>query len=201
MPNAPFLAPERDNAFKRGRAKGGATTYYSIPGVICTATSTTSIGPLTDVDLYAPFFADTPIVIDQAALEVTTLEAAKNLRAGIYAADTDWQPVGAPLLDSGNISTATTGVKTYTPGTPLLLPRGRYLEVFNTSMTTGSYRVWNGSFLGANLRTALGATSFTSVFSVTRAFAAFPTPGTAWDTTSGSNVNTEYPILLRVSKP
>ena len=198
MPNAPFLAPERDSAFKVGRAKGAGTTYYSIPGVVATVRGSHS--STSGTDFYAPWAARTPIIIDQLVCEVTTT-GGTNHRMGFYAADTNWQPVGAPLADSGNLDSTTTGIKTYTPGTAIFVPRGRYVSVFNADNASLGAR----SFLGTT-ETSYGNNSgvlaFVNQLYVTRAYAAFPTPGTAWDTVSlfGSSWQ-EHIVMYRVSQP
>jgi len=198
MPTAPFLAPERDNAFKRGRAKGAGVTYYMVPGISFVATTTPAF--IQHRDIYAPFFVDTPLVIDQAAIDVTVNQTG-NARLGLYLADADWQPVGAPLLDSGDISTATTGVKTYTPGTPLYLPRGRYLSVVNTDAATpATVNGWRGAIVTTVSTTAFGNCVFR--LSVGRTYAAFPSPGTAWDTIAvAATVGIAHYVLYRVSTP
>lgn len=202
MPLAPFLAPERDNAFKRGRGKGGGTTFYTVPGVAFNAVPlTSSLGQ--NSDRYSPFFVDSPIVVDQLAFEVTT-GAALNVRVGIYPADTDWQPAAgaAPLADSGSISVAATGVKTYTPGTAVYLPRGRYLSVITASANGSSVRAMIGSPPGAPLETALSSTPFETYFIASRAYAAFPTPGTAWTSTLSTDSPGPYHIVVyRITQP
>lgn len=199
MPNAPFLAPERDPALKIGRPKAsGGTVYYAIPGFTCSGNAVEQFGP--NIDYYFPMWTPTPILVDQIAAEVTTVHAANNFRIGLYLADTNWQPVGGPLADSGDISTATTGVKTYTPGTPILIPRGRFLGIINSSTGTARFRVFQGAHIWSSYATGLGASPQITLLFVSRSYAAFPTPGTAWDSISNFGV-TEYPIVLRVSSP
>lgn len=206
MSQAPFLAPERDRAFKFGRPKGNSVTYYTVPGNVLGAAPTSgSPNAGNAFDVYAPFYVQTPVIIDQLAAEIVTLVAAKNFRMGFYAADTDWQPVGAPLADSGDISTATTGVKTYTPGTPIYVPRGRYLSVMNHNDNTGTavWRMWKmnlpvvGTAFPATLSTAMLDAAW-----VSRAYAGFPTPGTPWNAVeTTSNTGWLHYILYRISQP
>lgn len=201
MPTAPFLAPERDGPTKIGRPKiAGGAEQYTVPGVVLTAASTTGI--LTPgVDAYAPFWVGTPIVVDQLAFEVgTAASAGVTSRVGIYAADADWQPIGGPLADSGAIAVDSTGVKTYTPSSPIYLQRGRYVEVGNTSATTGpSVRLYAGSLI-TGIPTAMG-NLFVNKLSVARAYAAFPTPGTAWNTVGTAATPTMYFVVFRVLAP
>jgi hypothetical protein len=152
-------------------------------------------------DIYVPFFTSTPIVVGLLSAEVTTLDSAKNFRMGFYAADTDWQPIGAPLADSGDISTTTTGVKTYTPGTPILLSPGRYVSVVNTDTATAAFRVGRGHLPGSAMQPAMGTSLFAQQFNVSRTHAAFPTPGTAWTASSVGTVPHFHVVFYQVSAP
>jgi hypothetical protein len=199
MPNAPFLAPERDSAFKRGRPKGGGVTYYTQPGVALIGSANT-YALVSDTDFYTPYFVDTPLVVDQIAFHVTATGTATTARIGLYAADTDWQPKGAPLADSGAVSVAGTGLKTYTPGTPIFAARGRYLGVMAANGTV-TVRCQLGAPLGAALSTS-DTSVFATALQVVRSYAAFPTPGTAWDTeVDGAGIGKQNFIFWRVSQP
>jgi hypothetical protein len=194
----PFLAPNRDDRFKHGRPKS-ATTFYSLPGVWVNPVDSGSHAPTVGTDYYSPIYIDTPIVIDTLVAQVTVL-AAGNMRMGLYRADTNWQPIGGPLTDSGDISTNTTGIKTFTPGTPILLERGRYLTVFNHSVAA-TFKAARGYPPGVfAFNTATDIATIGTRWRVTRAYAAFPTPGTAWDTTT-SDTNMDQMIFLRISTP
>jgi hypothetical protein len=183
-------------AIAQGRPKGSGTTYYVLPGAGINFPSTTTL--TVNTDFYTPVWVATSIVVDQIAGEVTTLVAGQNLRFGLYAADVDLQPTGAPLIDSGDISTASTGVKTYTPGTPVTLPAGRYLQVVTTSASGCAIRYWR---LGGAADTILGGNMITTL-SVGRTYAAFPTPGTAWTTANSAATGGYFtPYLFRVLTP
>lgn len=199
--SAPFLAPDRDERAAFGRAKAGATTYYSIPGVVLTGGGGSRNLTLNQ-DYYGPFRTASPIVVDRLAFEVVTAAGASNARIGLYAANRDCQPIGAPLADSGDISTATTGVKTFTPGTPIYLARGRYLTVINESTTGVAVRTLTGDRLdgSAILDTITGSPIILATV-VGRTYAAFPTPGTAWTTIVNSAVGHEHFVVLRVLAP
>lgn len=198
MPLSPFLAPERDNALKPGRSKA-ASTYWTIPGYnqVSAASDTLTANEVR----YYPFFVQSPIRVDQMCIEVST-NAGTNARFGFYAADTDWQPIGAPQADSGNVATGTTGVKTYTPGTPLYIPRGRYVSCLNADGAPG-VRVITGTINGMpSLVTTLGATPVNNSFSATQTFGAFPTPGTAWDTVNLTAVGAfRSSVFYRIVSP
>jgi hypothetical protein len=195
--SSPFLEPERDVAFRIGRAKAGSTQYFVVPGANLYQTGTLTVASGTDY--YCPFYLQSAMVVDQLVFDVATLSAG-NARAGIYAADTDWQPSGAPLADSGDISVNTTGLKTYTPGTPVALRRGRYLTVFNSSVTpTLNTDLGSMPGLSAVQSSGLGSSPFQAEWRVARAYAAFPTPGTAWTTTTGFGTSAlRWLVALRV---
>jgi hypothetical protein len=194
--SAPFLAGDRDDTLAVGRPKGGGVTYYTIPGVGGTGGSLTIAA---DTDYYAPFMIMTPTVIDQLACDVTAVSSGTNARMGLYRADRNWQPTGAPLVDSGTVDISTTGTKTYTPGTPVHLSRGRYLTVFNSdtgnpSMTTTRTHDYQG------VSTTI-SNGLTVAWRVSRAHAAFPTPGTPWDTVTASIVGFHQVVHFRVLAP
>jgi hypothetical protein len=103
------------------------------------------------------------------------------------------------LVDSGNISTSATGVKTYTPGTPLYLARGRYLTAFNNDTGSVNWRFFVGGSVGMD--PVLGAGPYLAALRVTRAYAAFPSPGTAWDTVIGETLGMRQYVVLRITAP
>ena len=200
MPTAPFLAPERDDSFKVGRPDAAALDFYYVPGVTFTGASAAATILTADQDWYAPFYCDTPTVIDRLAFNCTALVAATNARVGIYAATVNWQPIGGPLLDSGDISTATTGIKTYDPSTPLYLPRGRYLTVINSNGAPSIFR-YPGALINNGPQSSFGASGFAARYTVTRTYAAFPNPGTAWTAVDSGSDPCRYPVLMRVPNP
>jgi hypothetical protein len=193
--SSPFLAPERDWLLHEGRPKEGATQFYGMPGINLT-TITASAGISADTDYYSPFYVRSPVVVDVMAFDVAS-GVAGNARVGIYCADANWQPVGAPLTDSGDIDVTASAVKTYTLSTPLYLPRGRYLTVYNAS-SAASLNTY-GALMANAVATTMGGSPFSVRWRVGRSHAAFPTPGTAWTTTSASNsIGGNYPVLLRL---
>ena len=84
-----------------------------------------------------PFPVHKTLVIDQIAVEVTSAGAAgSNLRFGIYNGDATTVVPTTLVVDSGDISAATIGVKTFTPGTAITLTPGLYFTAFSTSSAT-----------------------------------------------------------------
>jgi hypothetical protein len=108
--------------------------------------------------------------------EVTTAQAGRNFRMALYAND-GGQP-GARLFTSGDISTATTGVKTWS--TARTVSGGWYWLAFNTDASTAVFRAadnfgTNGGLLGTSGSPMALASSYyeVSTYSVT------PLPTTA----------------------
>ena len=179
-----------------GSTKNGSTTYYSTPGFWTTGAATSAL--VAGYCFYFPYWVATPITVDQLAIEQTGAAAAgKLMRFGLIAADKWWQPTGSALADSGNIAAdGANGVKTYTPGSPVTLPAGRYLGVIHSDGAP-TLRAWAGAGLGDSHPTTLGA-NVNCFWRVSKALGAID--ATAWDTVS--TVNAMYTqIVLRVSEP
>ena len=148
-----------------------------------------------DGDVYAPWMTDHSLLIDKLVSEVT-VAAGTVFRMGLYAADEDWQPIGSPLADSGDLDSSTTGVKTYTPSTPIFIPPGRYLGVVNG---TGGTQFRYASSVPENMfiNPATQSTVWTR-FVVSRGYSAFPTPGARWDLPASGTVPTVHFVFYRI---
>lgn len=177
-----------------GRAKAGATTYYTIPGV--DHFDVTSMTLTANRLYYVPFLVMSKITLDRLATEVVAA-AGTNHRVGIYLADGDWQPSGAPLVDSGNLSSAGVGVKT--AAISVTLNPGRYLFALVADGAV-QLRCLRGGASLFGFSTALGATPFNTELYVAFAYAALPT-GTAWTTVTNANTPGKYPVFARVLDP
>lgn len=89
-----------------------------------------------------PFIVSRSITINELQFEVPTAVASSNVIAGIYNSDSSLLPA-TKLVDTGSISSATTGMKTSgTLGSPVTLTAGLYFAVFNYSHAVG-IRSWN----------------------------------------------------------
>ena len=118
--------------------KYGASDTWGVPGDSYANFGSFSAAPNT---LYPiPFVADSQITVTAIAAAQTAGGTAGNMRLLIYAADVDWQASGAPLLDTGSISTASNAVKSAT-GLSVVLAPGRYLRCFICDVAGLSYRV------------------------------------------------------------
>jgi len=102
----------------------GGSQNLGLPGVII-AGPTNARAIFNNRMWYVPFVTNGSMTVDQMVCEVTTGVASSKLRMGVYAADAAWQPTGAALIDTGDISAASAAVKTATVSATL--PPGRYL--------------------------------------------------------------------------
>jgi hypothetical protein len=154
---SPFLVPDRDDGARVGRALSGST-FYSVPNVALSVIVTASAMWTANRDYYEFWYTPTPIIIDQLACEVSA--NGTNMRMGFYRADVNWQPIGAPFADSGNIDASTGGVKTYTPGSPIFVPRGRYLSVGAVDNSATTFKSFRGVGGATQMASGLGTNAF-----------------------------------------
>lgn len=129
---------------------------------------------------YQPFLVTAPIYVDGTRFNVTSGPAsAANVRTGIYLADSNCQPVGAPVLDAGDTAVGTSATGTFfTQVTPVLLQPGMYVTAINTSVAL-TVRVQRGGIVGTDVGN--GASSIISLMYAAQTQGAFPNPGTAWN--------------------
>jgi hypothetical protein len=181
-------------------ATGGTITItttryaYGIPNG--QMASQTTLPATINTVYYAPFEVTAPLTLDAMAFNINTAPATGgNVRMGVYAADANLQPTGAPLFDSGDvaITTSTTGT-VLKQGTAVTLQPGVYLTAFNTG-TAVTLRVPMGGI--ATITTTMGSSMFVGTMSVAQTQGAFPSPGTAWTTRNGSNAGTAHPVVMR----
>lgn len=181
----------------RFRNSTASTVYYCIPGVFLT--SQTTITVTAGRDNMFPFQVVATITVDQIAMSFGVASTLGGLiRMGLYKADTDWQPA-ALVTDSGDLSASSAGLHTFTPTTPLVLPPGRYLTVFNPNNSTMQLEAAIVSSPMQPISDALGTTIFISALQVVRAYAAFPDPGTKWTSGVAQALPFFHPVWLRVS--
>jgi hypothetical protein len=92
-----------------------------------------------------PGFLHAPVTISEFGAGVTTLAAAGNFQALLYAADPVTNlPTGAPLIQTGNLSTASTGMIKQT-GLSKALPPGLYWCGVQADNATAAFTAINGS--------------------------------------------------------
>lgn len=195
------LISEFDADVPQGRFKNNtaSTVYYSVPGVALVSQGTLAL--TSPADYFFPMFIATTVTFDQLAAEVTTAAVASGVtfRMGLYKADTNWQPTSL-VTDSGAIGATSAGIRTFTPGTPIVLPPGRYVGVIAAS-STPTMRTVLGTVAGAAYLDTLGSSLIISQFRNARAFAAFPDPGTSWSAVTNAATNPVNMVFLRISTP
>lgn len=175
-----------------GRPKiSGGAAQWGIPGVVSVNNGTKVLGVNNVV--YSFFYVTEPITILLASFEVTAAPASSaNVRVGVTAADTDWQPTGAPLLDQAvAVGSGATGVFSTTAISIALAP-GRYLSVQNCDVTM-TVRAILGGLTG--ILPAMGSAMWIGKFTASQTYGAFPTPGTAWTTASGNGNGHQHSVV------
>lgn len=183
-----------------GRIKNGATTLYSLPGVVISTPSGSTIAISANTIYYLPIFVETTTTIDQLAAEITTAAAAgKLLRLGLYRADTDWN-VSTLVVDGGTVAAdGSTGVRTFSVSA--VLAPGRYF-IAVTSDGGPTLRLLGRGFPGMiGIQAAMGTTPFISLMLVSKTFAAFSDPGTNWSSLNSDSGLLYYFACLRQSVP
>jgi hypothetical protein len=164
-----------------------------------------SIGTLTltaNLLWYQALVVEAPMVIDGLMTQVSTGAASSEIRLGLYAADEDWQPVGAPIVDAGKIDSSTTGYKTAS-FSAITIGRGRYVSAHVSNGTptvrraagvvTGAFGT--GSATLTNVQTvSLQITGQSSVFTN-----GFPNPPVAWTEAGITTGFPWYTVFLRVA--
>ena len=151
---------------------------------------------------YFPAVVTQQLTLASIKTEVFNASAASNIRMGIYTADSNWQPQTL-LFDSGSISSATTGVKSFT--TSQVLAPGLYLGCIQSSDSAVQVRDAASSFVmgvysinGPNF--GGGANLIRGSWSVTGSYGALPGSGTAWTTSSDvSSATLHLPLFLDVA--
>lgn len=190
------LLHARYNGQPEGRAALSGTGQLMMPGIEGTALATNTLA--SNVCLYGPWYLAAPLVIDQLVVEVTTAGAAgKLIRLGLYDADTSWQPT-TRLADGAVAADGALGTRTL--AVSLTLPAGRYLTAVNTDGVPALRGVRGGNrYMGFG--TTIGASGFVAVWSVAQTYGAFPTPGTAATTNTGSSSTFLSYVFCRVTTP
>jgi hypothetical protein len=182
--------------FRTGLAKitGGGATQYGVPGAVFNGVGTSALE--INKARYTPFIVSRPVTITAFQFEVTSTPAsAANVRVGIYRADLEGQPSGAPVYDSGSVAVANgfTGLKT-TTGLSVKLKPGTYLVVMNCDVALTVRTIVAPAFY---LAAALGGAPMVRRFDVVQSYAAFPTPGTKWDTVITSSTGFDFPAAFQ----
>lgn len=141
------------------------------------------------------------MIIDQIAVEVTTAGAVgSTLRFGIYNGDATTVVPTTLVVDSGDISAASIGVKTFTPGSPITLTPGLYFTAFSTSSASvvGVRSLTTTNFAQVIGLTAAGGTSLGTYINGTRAaYGALPANASSL-TALNPTIGNIYALFYRI---
>ncbi len=100
-------------------------------------------GALTANRLYiVPFILVDDITVNKLAFEVTTFGVLSSVYAGVYELDSNYLPVGAPVINSTAISTTTNGLKTYTLSATTTLTKNKWYGLAAVSDVNVTLRSW-----------------------------------------------------------
>jgi len=101
---------------------GGGLENWPVAGMI-NGTALTTASIVADTLYAMPFSSPRGGTIDQMTINVTTLGGGSSTRVGLYKSTLKAGNLypGARITEAGTISTASTGVKTYTGGLPVTL--------------------------------------------------------------------------------
>jgi hypothetical protein len=154
----------------------------------------TTFGLAANFQYYIPFKVTQPITVDMTFFRVTTAPSSTaTVRTGIYAADNDFQPSGAPIVDAGNTTVSTSSNTNYfTQFSPVTLQPGVYLATINTSVAF-TVQAHPGGYMGFSP----SGNDFIQTLRVSQTQGALASPGTKWNsvnTSSSPNINL---LLLR----
>jgi len=151
--------------------------------------------PLTaNFQYYIPFKVTQPITVDMTFFRVATAPSSTaTVRTGIYAADNNFQPSGAPIVDAGNTTVSTSSNTNYfTQFSPVTLQPGAYLATLNTSVAF-TVQAYPGGYMAFTPT----ANDYIVTLRVSQTQGALPTPGTKWDSMNGGAGPNLNLVLLR----
>ena len=155
---------------------GGGALQLGVPNAQFTSVATRALSA--NRVHYLPFRVAGPLTVDRVSFEVTTGPAsAANMRVGLYRADDELQPDGAPLFDHAvAVGSATTGVFTQAIANAVLAP-GWYLSTMNPGVAM-TVRILNGGH--TILAPTLGVNPIHQFLFASQTYGTLPTPGTPW---------------------
>ena len=131
-----------------------------------------AVWPAANRAIYTPFVVDQAVTVTALLFEIVAVGVG-NAEIGIYNA------AGAKQgTSSGAISTNAVGIKTYTPGTPIALSRGRYYVGIATDGVLAQFRRYAGAGAAANILAIAG---------LKQQAAAYPLPANATFADAASN--------------
>ena len=174
-----------------------STPNWVIPGA-GSPLSITTVPPSGNFLFYAPIRIDKAQSFDRIGTEIVTAAASGLTRLGIYNCDTDLQPTSL-IVDSGDLDSSTTGVKSATIS--VTLQPGRYLLAMVNNSNGIAFRCIKAGML-AGLLPTLGSSPYVIRGTLAFSYAALPSTGPAFTAqNSASTPGVEYYALLRLSTP
>jgi hypothetical protein len=167
-------------AFVNGEASHGHTAHYI------------QYGPPIEVK-------DPNLTITDACIYVTTAQASKVARCGLYGCDIDGQPTTL-ISDFGSLSLASTGLKTYSAGLSVTPGKGHFLLAFYSDGSTAQTRTWYHPAPTVDPTvTTLNYVSRYYASNATDYTAGLPSAGVAYDADSWNATGSASHVLLRWS--
>lgn len=163
--------------FHQYRGKGGTLNrFYSSELVVNTASTTSTVVAGT-MYAFPVIFAKTT-TISTVQVNVTTLGSGSSVYAALYADNGNLYP-SALVADFGSVSSATTGIKSFSSNLPVTVQAGLYWLAFNCSATAPVVSGWVVAQMFPILGTTSALTAALGVgWSVSQAAGAFPNPFT-----------------------
>jgi len=134
-----------------------------------------------------PYLINNPHIITEIGIEVTTAAAASNIRIAVYQ-DSSGEP-GALIEESSNISSATTGFKSFVLASPLSLTLSQKVVWLAFQVSSGTVALRTGqvfNFIGKQT-TGIGGDNRQKI----QSFGAFSNP-------IGANTNVNFSVAMWV---
>lgn len=178
------------------RAKAAGVTYWGLPGVAVGFITASNVLVGANTMYSAAILVTRPITVVGVAASVQAAAVGGLVRLGIYKADDDLQPTGAPVLDAGEIDCSTTGLKTIT-GLSASLAGGAHLIAALCNNAGVAFHMTNGMSpgLAPGLRD-IDLTQQIQSMTAAQAYGALPASAPAWSP-GWANSAARYPFVLR----
>jgi hypothetical protein len=196
--DANFSAATADAlAFNEGSSNGAPVTItstrysYGVPNAQMATTGTFAM--TANQTYYEPFEVTAPITVDMYAFQVTSTTAS-TVRTAIYAADSNAQPTGSALGDSGAITVSATAAAYTKQITAVTLQPGMYVKAVNSTAAITFQAQRGGVSYGL-----AGVTSnpVRSSLRVINTMSAAYSTALPWNLSTGSNVGPIHTMFLR----
>jgi len=196
--DANFTAQTADAlAFNETSSNAAAVTItstrysYGVPNAQFGTTGTQSLNG--NQTYYEPFEVTAPITVDMYAFEITSTTTS-TVRTAIYAADSNAQPTGSPVGDSGAITVSATAAAYTKQITAVTLQPGMYVKAVNSTAAI-TFRTQRGGVTYGSA--GLTTNPVRSLFRVSSTMTGAYSTALAWNASTGSNVGPVHALMLR----